>query len=296
VTKEIQKIKPDIICLNERISGLFPSRLQIPKIFITHNPDAMRFYKKFSIKINVLNLIFFDFKRIIEEQIFSHSDALIALNTKIKEYLEKQGYNKIIVIPNAVDPTIYFNQGDFNYILFAGRLNEVKGIPYLIQAFSEISHQFDTRLCIIGSGPQKQTIHNLASFYKINNKVDFYPMVLKKELRQYLSKCSIFVFPSLFETMGVTLLEAMASGKPVISSNIPGPKDIIIHGENGLLFERGNINELKECLIACLSNPQLRQILGENAKKTVVKKFSFNITSQQYLELFDYLIQENLND
>ena len=290
VANKIKLINPDIISLNERFSAYFPSKLSIPKTFTTHNPDAMAFYKDFALKSNGLNYVFFGVKKRIEEGVMSRSDINIALTKSIRDYLHGNGFTNTFIIPNAVDAKKYTNKGDDNFILFAGRLSKVKGLTYLIQAFSEISNDYDTDLLLVGSGPDEKGLKKMVRLKNIEDRVHFIPMVDKEKLREYLSKCSIFVLPSLFECMPVTLLEAMASGKPVIASDIPGPKDIITHGYNGFLFEKENVDELKNYLELLIEDKELRKRIRENARKTVEEKYTFEKVADSHLKLYEELI------
>lgn len=287
VAKILMDMDIDVLCLNERFSAYYPSLLQIPKTFTTHNPDAMDFYKKFAWQNNLINLFFFNIKQRIEENIIFNSDKIIALNSYIETYLNNKGFYKTEVIPNAVDYKKYYNNGDKNFILFAGRLEKVKGINYLINAFSKLSD--DMNLIIIGSGPEESNLKkSLNSEQK--NKVEFIPHLSKIKLQEYLSQCSIFVLPSLFETFGIVLIEAMASGKPVIASDIPGPRHIIQHGVNGFLFEKGNEEELIKYLKLLIENDNLRKEMGKNARKTVEDNYSFKKVAEAYLKVFNDIL------
>ena len=112
-------------------------------------------------------------------------------------------------------------------------------------------------------------------------------MVNKTELKAYLAKCSIFVLPSLFETFGIVLIEAMASGKPVIASDIPGPQDIIRNGYNGFLFEKANEKELGKYLKLLIEDHSLRKQIGKNAQKTVEEQYTFEKVAEEYLSVFN---------
>jgi len=289
--KKIKQINPDVISLNERFSAYFPSNLDIPKTFTTHNPDAMKFYKEFAIESNRLNYVFFNVKKRIEEKVMSRSDVIVALTKSIRDYLHENSFTNTSVIPNAVDVAKYTNKGDENFILFAGRLSKVKGLTCLIQAFSEISKDYDTDLLLVGSGTDERKLKKMTTAMNIDARVHFIPMVGKDTLRGYLSKCSVFVLPSLFECMPVGLLEAMASGKPVIASDIPGPKDIITQGKDGFLFEKENVDELKKYLELCLSDEKLRRKVGENARKTIEEGYTFNKITQEYLKIYKSILK-----
>ena len=164
VSKIVDKLNVDVLSLNERFSAYYPSKLNIPKTFTTHNPDAMDFYKEFAIKNNLINLFFFDIKKRFEESVLSNSDKIIALNKYIEDYLKNKGFDNVKVIPNAIDHNKYYNRDDENFILYAGRLNKVKGIPYLIKAFSKINN--NTKLLIIGSGSEENRLKKLLTKLK----------------------------------------------------------------------------------------------------------------------------------
>jgi glycosyltransferase involved in cell wall biosynthesis len=85
------------------------------------------------------------------------------------------------------------------------------------------------------------------------------------------------------------MIEAMASGKTVIASDIPGPRDVISNGYDGFLFESKNVTQLKELLEMSLSDDKLRIKIGNNALKTIAASYTFQIIAEKYLALFDTL-------
>ncbi|MCX6660487.1 MAG: glycosyltransferase family 4 protein [Candidatus Bathyarchaeota archaeon] len=286
VYKALERISPDAISLNERLSSFFPSRLDIPKTFTTHNPDAMSFYRRFSLEQNILNYLMFPIKRRVEESVMRSSDVLIALTPSIGTYLAQRALGRIEEIPNAVDPELYANEGDDNYVLFAGRLSRVKGLSCLVEAFVKLRSETDARLVLVGSGPLYPELRRIVSQEKMEKRVTFVPRIDGSRLKGYLAKCSVFVLPSVFECMPVVLLEAMASKKTVVASNISGPRDVITHGYDGYLFERGNANELKNLLLELLNDRARCRSVGSNARSTIERSYSFQKTAEGYLRVF----------
>jgi len=291
VTRTARNIRPDIICLNDRFSGYFPSKLAIPKTFTTHNPDAMTFYRDFSVERNKLNSVLFGIKNRMEKTVMSRSDATIALTRSIQKYLETEGIEKTWVIPNAVDPRDYSSRGDDGYILYAGRLSKVKGLMHLLEAFSQVQNEIDSNLLLVGSGDEEQNLRRIVVLKGMQRRVHFVPIVGRKELAQYLSRCSVFVLPSIFECMPVVMLEAMASEKPVIASRIPGPGDVIEHGRNGLLFEKGDDVGLSSLLMETLGDRQLRLRLGRCARDTVLSNHTFEKIAVEYERVFKAILE-----
>lgn len=291
ICAKIKDIDPSFVVLCGKDTGFFPSRLKIPKVYVTHNPDGMYFYKKFSRQNNILNSFYFYYKNNIEESVMKNCDLIIALNEYIKEYLNKRNFKRVEVVSNAVNPKLYENGGDRGYILYAGGLRRVKGIEFLIESFNRLKDNFDIDLVIIGSGPDEKKLKQMKSVLELSDRIKFIPTLPKAEFREYLSKCSVFVLPSLYETFGIVLIEAMASSKPVIASNIPGPQDVVDHGIDGYLFEKRNLEELTHYLNLLLGNKGLRTKLGKNARKKVENNYDFKITSTKYIELFNSLIR-----
>ena len=290
--RKIKKLKPDILCLMDRHSGYFPSKLKMPKIFIASTHDAFSFVEEYERNRGKLNYIFFNIKRKMEESIMHRSDSTISLTKSIKDYLVQRGITNTYIIPNAVYPRDYYESREENYILFAGRLVEHKRIQYIIKAFSDMKDDITEDLVIIGSGPCEKPLKDLVISYDISDRVKFIPFLPSSKYREFLSKCKVFVFPSLHEAFGVVIIEAMASGKPVIASNIIGPKDIITHGYDGFLFETENVDELKKYLELLLEDKELRKKMGESARKTVEERYTFEKVADSYLKLYEKILSD----
>lgn len=131
----------------------------------------------------------------------------------------------------------YFGQGDKKVVLFVGRLAEKKGVTYLLEAMVEI----DALLVVVGDGPLREELKAQAE--AIKEKVVFLGAKTHDELRIIYASADIFVCPSVTgkdgaqEGLGLVILEAMASGVPVVASRSGGIVQLIVDGTNGLLFE-----------------------------------------------------------
>ena len=88
----------------------------------------------------------------------------------------------------------------------------------------------------------------------------------------------------------MALLEAMALGKPVVASDIPGIQEVITHAKDGFLFETGNVSELQKYLELLLESSELRREIGKNARKTVEERYTFKKVADNYLKLYEGLI------
>lgn len=293
----IQELKPDIISFHYRLSSYFPSRLNIPYTYTIHVPTILKSYKRCAMANNVLNFPFFILDDIIDKKLLINSKSIIVLNKYMAEYLENIGYKNINVIPNAVDINEFNCAKSDNYILYAGQLEWVKQVDMLIEAFSLLDNEVinKNKLIIIGKGSNKNKLNKLVKSKNLKNCVNFIPWLERDEMLQFMSKCSVFVLPSKFETFGNVVIEAMASSKPVIASNIPGPQDIIIHEFDGFLFENKNVYELKKYLELLLMSEDLRKIIGRNALQSVKKKFTFDKISADYNRIFNRMLHYEYN-
>jgi glycosyltransferase involved in cell wall biosynthesis len=158
-------------------------------------------------------------------------------------------------------------------ILFVGRLVYYKGIEYLVRAMKDI----DGKLLIIGNGPLKDKINLLIDEHKLNEKVKILDSVGNQSLPFYYHACDIFVLPSIAnsEAFGIVQLEAMACGKPVISTELPtGVTYVNRNGLTGLTVPIMDSSALATALKELLNNPQLRNEYGNNGRERVQSLFN----------------------
>jgi len=166
-------------------------------------------------------------------------------------------------------------------ILFVGGLDRqhyFKGVDNLLTAFSLLSDKYpQTKLMIVGQGDLEEHYHETARDLKINDRVIFKHNVDNQELVSCYQQADVLVLPSInqSEAFGIVLLEAMACGKPVIASNLPGVRGVFKNGEQGLLIKPNDIDDLKEKLSRIISNDKLAQRLGQSARELVEKNYTW---------------------
>lgn len=201
---------------------------------------------------------------------------------------------KIEVIPNGVDINKFSKcksdlllEGD-PAILYLGHLS--KGVDFLITAISRIISELpELKLNVVGSG-DITSLKMLAKKKGIEKHVVFYGSVASEKTPNYYKAADVFVFPALRTPAGITILEAMASGVPVIASNKGGTTEILCSGENGLLFDPTNADELPKAILTLQKNPGLRNAISYNALKTVTK-FSWENIAKRYVSLYKRLCE-----
>lgn len=291
----IDTIHPDIICFIDRQTAIFPASSTSKKIFIIHSPEAMDFYRSYSIRKNRLHYLLFQLIKFLQDRLIKKSDYVVVFNKYIESYLRKRGVNTATFIRNGIDIMNLSNKGDEKFILYGGRFDWNKNVCELIQAFEDICNSYaDYDLYLIGYGLEERKIMSLIEKRNLQSRVNVMSPLPRNEFLEFMGKCSFFVLPSFFEISPVTILEAMALGKPVVVRANMGTKDIVTHGYDGYLYS--NKEQLKEYLELLLLDKSLRERMGCNARKKVEERFTFTIKASKYEEIFYKLISRNSNN
>jgi glycosyltransferase involved in cell wall biosynthesis len=220
-----------------------------------------------------------------------NADALIAVSSKVEARIRKftdRHTNIHIVYNGYVDRSnfaIKSRSGIIN-ILFSGELIERKGCKNLLLAFGKLSKKYDSiLLTIAGAGDELKLLKNITKNLSIENKVHFEGAVPHSKMLELMNSCDIFVLPSWDEAFGVVYLEAMSFKKPVIGSFGEGISDIITDGENGLLVNPRDVENLTQKLEMLISSESLRKRIGENGYESI-KRYTWNFNAQQTIQVY----------
>lgn len=194
---------------------------------------------------------------------------VICITEFIKGDLVKRGFSPdmLEVIPPGIDlEERHGPEGD--YILFIGRLVGTKGIPYLIRAMAKV----DGKLIIVGDGPEKRRLEAAARSAGVAEKVMFTGRVTEEEKAGLLSNCRVFAMPSLFESYGLAVAEAMSWGKPVVASRVGGLPEVV--GDGGILCRPRDPLAIAAALNYMLEDDRARQEYACRARKHI-QRFSW---------------------
>jgi len=220
---------------------------------------------------------------------FRIADAIIVVSKATKKLALNVGApaNKVTIIYNAVDETKFAPKSkalcrqklglprDAKIVLFVGNLIPRKGAEYLIKALPIILTKIPNAiLVIVGDGPQRGALEQLVEELNLKSNVFFTGRIPTEKLSLYYGAADVFVLPSLHEGHPMVLLEAMASGLPVIATKVSGNMETVIHGVNGYLVEPKNIHQLAESIIRVLSDNRQIQEFGEASLKIYKERFS----------------------
>lgn len=215
---------------------------------------------------------------------------VIAISSSVYEYIkEKYGVKpeRIVKISNGVDLSkIYWTnilEGNVIKIGSIGRLTKQKGYDVLIKALPYLNFNFN--VVVAGDGEEKNNLINLSNKLKVGDKIDFLGFI--DNINSLLTNVDIFVIPSLWEGFGLVAVEALASGKLVIASNIHGLADIIEDGKNGILFNSGDYIDLANKLnYLAKSSRRCKEIadVGYNSSKNFDIDKMVNLYQEVYLK------------
>lgn len=188
---------------------------------------------------------------------------------------------KIKVINNGVDSRIFYpaKRWPLQPVIFcSSRMGERKGVKYLIQAMPQVLAKFPkAKLILVGEGSEKDKIKQLVKSLKINSSVIFKGRLNHQQLAKVYRNSRLFVLPSLSESFSNALLEAIASGLPIVATDIGGNPELI-NSNNGILIPPANSQNLAGAIIKALTKAW--------QKIVVDKKFSWRRTANEYLKLY----------
>jgi len=172
-----------------------------------------------------------------------------------------------------------------------GRLVEVKNYPSLIRAFSIILEECPAaKLLLVGDGPEEQNLRNLAEELDVSTRVIF--LGRRDNVAALMSILDVFILPSFREGMSNTVLEAMSSGLPVVTTNTGGNPEIVAHGETGYLFEVDDIDGLAGRLKLLLSSDATRRKIGANAREYILSNHSLEVMVSNYENTYQQLLEK----
>jgi glycosyltransferase involved in cell wall biosynthesis len=236
------------------------------------------------------------------------ANRLVAISSQMETTLKDKGIpaHQIATIPNGIDTTLYhpatpqekmhLRQAlglplDRPLFVFTGRLTTSKGVPELIEAWRRVAEQYaNAHLLLMGTGAgcfddceaetrQFVATHQLASCVTFTGGVT--------NVADYLRAADAFVFPSHYEGFGLSIIEAMACGLPIIVSRVGVALEAIQSMRNGMLVEANpSADDLAQAMCWLLEHPELGQQLGKTASHTVLAQYSIDKVIDLYLNMF----------
>lgn len=231
----------------------------------------------------------------VEKTIFKNSDLIICITQNLKNQIIKTfkiKEAKIYVIPDAVkDEWLKIKKEKGEYIFYAGNFKKWKGVEVLIEAMKYLP---DKKLLLAGEGKEMHKLKEKVKKLDLEDRIKFLGYIPHREIPFFLAKSQFGILPNIKEetsefTSPLKLFEYMALGLPIIASNIPVFREILIHGESAWFFESGNPYSLAEAIKFLSENPQIAEKIASKAKEQA-KDYTFTKRAEKIKEL----IKENL--
>ncbi len=245
------------------------------------------------------------YRRLLAERALSYgTNSLVAVSEAVGGFLRdrvKVGCRDFAVIPNGVDLNHFQRPVDIlkkrrslnippghSVIGIVARLAPVKNHKMLLSAFAVVAQKSsDTTLMIVGDGELRAELEGFSKGLGISNVLF---LGARRDIAELLRVMDVFVLCSKSEGHPVTLLEAMASGRAVVATSVGGVKEVVRHGQNGLLVEPEDVKGLAGAIASIIEAPEFAHFLGSNAMKDVVEKYSAKAMIKRYEEVYSRIL------
>lgn len=226
-----------------------------------------------------------------EKVALNNANAVVAVSEFVGN-LTKKLFNikaEITTIPNSINisNTVFDdNYEEENTILYFGTIIRKKGVLELPKIFELIKQQVPSAKLLLIGNDSADVVTKSNSTWKLMkqmfspnslNSVEYLGTVPYSELKKYIDKCSICIFPSYAESFGMVTIEAMEREKPVIVSDFGWAREIIEHNNNGFLIEHNNYEAFSNIAVKLLLDKEFSKKIGKNAREKVISEFSTNI-------------------
>jgi glycosyltransferase involved in cell wall biosynthesis len=218
--------------------------------------------------------------------------------TKTLDLLPKRSLQQAPIIPLGVD-TRKFNCVNIEktsqslIIFFAGTIESYKGIKYLLKGMQIVQKSYpDVKLILAGAGREFEHFKALAEKLGLNGNVEFLGPVDFNNMPKLYQKCDIFCLPSMFEAFGMSIIQAMSCGKPVVSTRVGGIPEIIKEEKSGMLVPPGDAESLACAIIRLAKNKTLRQKMGVYNRKLCTAKYDWDVIVGRFEEIYEKAIRD----
>ena len=230
--------------------------------------------------------------RRMRKWVASRCDRIVGVSEALKAQLISEGCpaERIAVIPMGTDLRgVFVPDGSLRSrteILFVGRLVPGKSADVLLNALPIIlTSQPDVTLTVVGSGPERGKLVELARQLGVGQRVSFMGPVVHALLATHYRRATLLVLPSREEGFGLVLVEALGCGCPVVASDLPAIRDLLNDGEGGRLFRTGDAENLATAAIELLEDEALRNALAEKGRQRVLSRYDWHSVANRYASL-----------
>ncbi len=264
---------------------LFAHLAGVKVIFHLHGGGFIKFYRNNETYVS---------GRYIKSVLLS-VEKIIVLSEQWKSALEEIiGVQNVAVIQNPIPSEKWLDLKrctNGKIIIFLGLLTKDKGIYDLLRAVSIVKKKIPEICVKIGGVGEVDKVVSFSKDMGLGDSVELLGWVDGREKEGLFASASLFVLPSYYEGVPISILESMAVGVPVIATNVGGIPSIIKNGVNGVLVNPGDVESLSNAIVSLLTNSQIRESLSDNAKKDIINDY----LPSKVIESIDLLYSELLN-
>lgn len=230
---------------------------------------------------------------------FEQADLVCPVSEDLKRHIEFYGIRaRFHVVPNVVDTSLFHpaenedraQEGDKKHLLLVALLDPIKGIPYLLEALARLKEKRDDFvLDIVGDGPNRAEYEELSYKLGLQNIVRFHGLKTKQEVAEFMRKADVFVLPSEWENLPCVLIEAMASGLPIVATKVGGIPEIV-NEKMGFLVLPRDTEALARAIDYMLDHYQ--DYSTEELFKYARGRFSYEAIGKQLSEIYKVVIAD----
>jgi glycosyltransferase involved in cell wall biosynthesis len=252
--------------------------------------------------------------RLLDQLTFPLADSVVCVSEGVRDSLHigtRLVLKRMAVIHNGVDISSVdeiirgtgveargrwgWRRGD-PVVGNVARLSPLKNQKCLIEAMRLIvGRKPRARLAIVGWGELEQELESQVERSQLQDHVVFLGHRTASEVFEILAAIDVFALPSMCEGFSLTILEAMAAGKPVVATDVVGVREAVVDGETGLLVPFGDPHALAEAILDLLEDPGRSRAMGAAGRRHVEKLFSATIMAHRYEQLYEELIRKTTN-
>jgi glycosyltransferase involved in cell wall biosynthesis len=232
-------------------------------------------------------------------------DVHVCVSQGVAEYSTAAGglcASRVRIIPNGVEAERFANAppadlsllgipGDSPCVVFVGRLDPQKDPLWLLEVFPRLQQEISgVHLVFVGQGPLESRLRDQIQQRHLESFV--HVLGWRVDIPDILKSAHVLALPSRWEGMPNIVLEAFASGLPVVATAVEGVSELITPGETGFLFPSQDSEQFVRSVAAILGNPALKTKMGQEAQALVANKFTWEINCQSYANLYRELLQD----
>lgn len=234
------------------------------------------------------------------------SDGVTAVSRFLKEktLTSYQIKKSISVIPNFVDCGKYLRKQDpalrlqfapegEKILIHISNFRPLKRVGDVVRIFDLVRKKMKAKLLLVGDGPDRSSSEQLARDLGIIDDIKF--LGKQAEIIPLLSIADLFLIPSQSESFGLSALEAMACGVPVVASSVGGLPEVVIHGTTGYIAEMGDIERMAKYSVDLLSNDSKYRLFASACRKRAVEEFDAASVVSQYEQLYNQILTNTVN-